>query len=208
MEQFEERAYLRFDAPLYGLAEAAGYLNVPLSTLTNRSNGYRRQRADGSEISVEPVVTLLPGQEHRQPSVPFVAVVEGLAVASCDGAGCRSKRVRVALGALDREMGVSHALASCRLYTDGAEFLYDFAGGSDDAAVTSAARSLVVVRNGQRVFVNVVPDYLRLIDYASDGVAAVVDLSRYAHVEVVVDPTRSFGKPIFQRGEPASAMLT
>ncbi|MGH7758070.1 MAG: DUF433 domain-containing protein [Candidatus Dormibacteria bacterium] len=200
MRQFEERPDLRFDAPLYGLAEAAGYLDVALSTFTNWSKGYRRQRPDGTEISAEPVVTLLAGQEHRQPSVPFVGLVEGLAVAALRRSGLPLQRVRAALGALDKEIGVSHALASRRLYTDGAELLYDFAEGSDDAAVTSAARNLVVVRNGQRVFVDVVADYLRLIDYAGDGFAAVVHLPRYAYAEVVVDPTRSFGKPIFQRG--------
>lgn len=35
------------------------------------------------------------------------------------------QRIRPALDALDREFGVAHALASRRLYTDGAEVLYD-----------------------------------------------------------------------------------
>lgn len=200
MNSSEERRDLRFDAPLYGLAEAAGYLNVPLSTFTNWSRGYRRRRPDGTEISAEPVVTVLSGHEHHQPSVPFVGLVEGLAVAALRRSGLPLQRVRAALRALDKEIGVSHALAARRLYTDGAELLYDFAEGSGDRAVTSAAKNLVVVRNGQRVFVDIVADYLRLIDYADDGFAALVRLPLYVDAEVVVDPTRSFGKPIFRRG--------
>lgn len=40
------------------------------------------------------------------------------------------QRVRPAVDALARELGLEHALAGRRLYTDGAEVLYDYATGT------------------------------------------------------------------------------
>ena len=61
-------------------------------------------------------------------------------------------------------------------------------------------RHLVVIRSGQRVFADVVQDYLRRIEYGGDGYAALIRVPTYRHAEVVADPTRSFGAPIFERG--------
>jgi uncharacterized protein (DUF433 family) len=191
---------LRFEIPLYAMAEAAGYLAVPVSTFVNWSKGYRRTRPDGSEFAAEPVLTVLTGGQVRQPSVPFVGLVEGLVLAAVRRSGVPLQRVRPALRVLDKEIGLSHALASRRLYTDGAELLYDVAEAGGDSDLAIAAKDLVVVRNGQRVFVDVVADYLRLIEYSSDGFAGMVHLPRYAFSQVLVDPNRSFGKPIFQSG--------
>jgi len=57
----------------------------------------------------------------------------------------------------------------------------------------------VVVRSGQRVFTEVVLEYLRKIHYASDAYAELIHVPAYQHAQVVVDPTRSFGAPIFER---------
>jgi hypothetical protein len=51
---------------------------------------------------------------------------------------------------------LEHALASRRLYTDGAEVLYDYARLAGDTPEGESARELVVVRNGQRVFAEIV----------------------------------------------------
>lgn len=45
-----------------------------------------------------------------------------------------------------------------------------------------------------------VEDYLRHIEYGADGYAAMIHLPAYRHAEVVADPSRSFGAPIFERG--------
>ena len=109
------------------------------------------------------------------------------------------QRVRPALAHLQREIGVDHALASRRLYTDGAEVLFDY--GEAGADVTrDDVRYLVVVRSGQRVFTDVVQDYLRRIEYADDGYARLIRVPGYQRAEVVADPERSFGSPIFERG--------
>jgi uncharacterized protein (DUF433 family) len=115
-------------------------------------------------------------------------------------AGVPLQRVRPALARLDQEFGISHALASKKLYTDGAEVLFDYAESGEDADAARAARDLLVVRNGQRVFTDVIASYLRRIEFSDDGYATLLHLPAYQVADVVVDPSRGFGQPIFARG--------
>jgi len=60
---------------------------------------------------------------------------------------------------------------------------------------------LVVVRNGQRVFNEVVEGYLRRVVFDThDGYARLIHLPAYETADVIVDPDRGFGQPIFARG--------
>src|SRR5215212_5046861 len=58
------------------------------------------------------------------------------------GAGVPLQRIRPAVEVLEKEIGVDHALASKRLYTDGAEVLFDYANKRGEREVME----LVVVR--------------------------------------------------------------
>jgi hypothetical protein len=75
------------------------------------------------------------------------------------------QRIRPAIRRLEEEMGLTQALASERLRTDGAEVLYDYGQNTKDPAEKDAVGDLVVVRNGQRVFRPIVRDYLRRVTY-------------------------------------------
>lgn len=110
------------------------------------------------------------------------------------------QRIRPALEALESRLGLEHALASRSLYTDGAELLYDFGQEHSDQNAGRAALELVVVRSGQSVFTETIQEYLRRIEYGPDGYASLIRIPAYRQAEVVVDPTRSFGAPIFERG--------
>ncbi len=116
------------------------------------------------------------------------------------GAGVPLQRIRPALVRLDEELGLQYALASSRLYTDGAEVLYDYGETGEDEEAARAARELVVVRSDQRVFNEVVDAYLRRLEFADDGYVQLIRLPAYEVAEVVVDPARGFGQPIFARG--------
>jgi len=109
------------------------------------------------------------------------------------------QRVRPALARLAREIGLSHALASKRLYTDGAEILFDYAKTAPSVEAEIIG-DLVVVRSGQRVFSEVIGDYLQRITYGSDGYASMIRLPGYKQAEVIADPKRAFGQPIFSHG--------
>jgi uncharacterized protein (DUF433 family) len=190
----------RFTAPLYTLAEASQFLGVTNSTFSSWARGYRKHRTAAADVVGAPILTTVaraPGA--RGPMVPFVGLAEGLVLAGMRRAGVPLQRIRPALTELERQFSVANALASQRLYTDGAEVLYDFADSADDETA-SALRHLVVVRNGQRVFVEVMAQYLQRIDFDSDGWARMLRLPGYEVADIIVDPSRGFGQPIFERG--------
>jgi uncharacterized protein (DUF433 family) len=108
--------------------------------------------------------------------VPFVGLAEAYALAAFRQAGVPMQRIRPAIDALHRELGLQYALARQPLFTDGA------------------------VRNNQRVFANVVAHYLRRVDFAADGYAQLIHLPQYRVAEVTVDPDHAFGRPRFTRG--------
>jgi uncharacterized protein (DUF433 family) len=110
------------------------------------------------------------------------------------------QRIRPAIDVLSQELGLEHALASRRLYTDGAEVLFDYATHAGDTPEGESARELVVVRNNQRVFSEIVQAYLQRIDFAADGYAQLIHLPQYRIANITIDPDHSFGRPRFSRG--------
>lgn len=186
----------RFTTALYTVPEAAGYLGLPASTFRSWASGYRARRPTGDVVGAA-VITRLDAPRGAA-TIPFVGLAEGYALAAMRRAGVPLQRVRPALETLSAELGIEHALASKRLFTDGAEVLFDYAEKIDEP--NGALRELVVVRNGQRVFQEVVEQYLRQITFGSDGYATVLPLLGFRTAQVVADAGRAFGQPIFQRG--------
>ena len=190
---------IRFTVPLYTVADAARIVGVPATTLAAWAQGYVRTFPNRPDVSGSPIVTHLQSGK-RQPTIPFVGLAEALVLAAVRKSGVPMQRIRPALQQLETVIGLEHALASRKLYTDGAELLFDYGedhSGSDQAELV---RNLVVVRNGQRVFVEVIEAYLNRIEYGADGYARLIRVPAYEHAQVVADPTRAFGLPIFERG--------
>lgn len=190
----------RFSKALYTVPEAARYLGVPRSTLGKWAHGYRNRPPGRREVVGAPILTTLAQRAVRLPVIPFIGLAEGAVLTAIRRSGVPMQRIRPALEQLDTQFELSHALASRRLYTDGAEVLFDYAEAADDPALVRAARDLVVVRNGQRVFNEVVDAYLRRLEFDDDGYVQLIRLPAYEVAEVVVDPARGFGQPIFARG--------
>ncbi len=190
----------RFTTPLYNDREAALYLGVPATTFESWAKGYVRSFPGRPPVRGAPVLTRVAAHRRGDATIPFVGLAEGLVLAAIRRSGVALQRIRPALDLLQEEMGLEHALASRRLYTDGAEVLYDFAKTSPDSPAGQGARELVVVRNNQRVFNEVLESYLLRVEFAPDGYARVIHLPRYTGAEVIADPRRSFGQPIFARG--------
>jgi uncharacterized protein (DUF433 family) len=184
---------------LYTVAEAARALGVPATTFSAWAFGYERHGRDGRVYRAESIVTAI-GPTGR-PSIPFIGLAEGGVLAAIRREGVPLQRVRPALEVLKRDIGLEHALASKRLYTDGAEILFDHASGGDlPADDEEVVQELVVVRSGQRVFSDVIREYLSRIEWGPDGYPEVIRLPAYDRASVVADPTRAFGQPIFERG--------
>lgn len=193
-----EAAVDKFDAPLYTQAEASRFLGLSQSTFRNWSRGYRTV-VKGREVSGQPVITAVGKPGQHGPAIPFVGLAEGYALAAIRKSGVPLQRIRPALERLNGEMGLQHALASKQLFTDGAEVLFDYAK-SLQTEEGEAVRELVVVRDGQRVFTEIVSGYLKRIVFGADGFAEVIPLPGFDHAQVLADVRRSFGQPIFAHG--------
>ncbi len=192
---------IRFTVPLYTVAEAARYVRVPESTYTTWAKGYDRVLEGGHRhVHGDPVITAL-GAVRGRPTIPFVGLAESMVLAAFRKAGVSLQHIRQAMPVLKRKVDIEHALASQRLYTDGAVILYDFAQHRplDDAAAEELA-GLTRVVDGQRVFTEVVRDYLRRITYGDDGFAAELVLPYGERDLLRIRPEQAGGRPLFGRG--------
>ena len=194
----EKLAVDRFADPLYSLAEASRYLGLSESTFRSWARGYD-VNIRGRRVTGDPLVTALAAPGRRGASIPFIGLAEGYALTAIRKAGVPLQRIRPALEQLNKEMGIGHALASQRLYTDGAEVLYDHAQHTDSEQA-EAVSELIVVRQNQRVFAEVVESYLKRISWGSDGYAVSVPLPGFEDAQVVADVRRGFGQPTFVHG--------
>jgi hypothetical protein len=155
---------LRVTRAVFTLWEAATYLGLPNSTLHSwaRPGGVAK-----------PIITCFP-VHGREATVPFIGFAEAYVLSAFRRADAtHSPAVEV----LSSGIGVEHALASKRMYTDGAEVLYDYAASENDEEL----RGLTVVRTGQRQFAEIVRAYLKRITYGEDGWASRVRLPAYRH---------------------------
>ncbi|HEY3827753.1 MAG TPA: DUF433 domain-containing protein [Solirubrobacteraceae bacterium] len=185
----------RFDTPLYTFAEAARFLAVPTATFATWAKGYVRQPPARRAVIGAPIVTSFAA-ERGYPSIPFVGLAEAMVLAAFRRDGVSLQHIRRAVAIIEREVGLEHALASERLYTDGAVILYDYAQAERDEQLDG----LTEVVSRQRVFSPVIREYLQRITYGDDGWAVRLVSPATARPLVVVDPQRSFGQPIFIHG--------
>lgn len=78
---------------------------------------------DRSEVEGAPIITYIQPERPGAPVIPFVGLAESLVLAAIRRSGVPMQRVRPALEALSEGLGLDHALASKKLYSDGAELL-------------------------------------------------------------------------------------
>jgi len=188
---------LRFDVPLYTVTDASRYLVMPRSTLETWADGYERRPKARPVVKGEPIITALQPARRGLARLPFVGIAEAYVLNAFRRAGVPMQRIRPSLDWLLRNVG-PNALASRDLYTDGAEVLWDFAqrageGSPDDRVV----KHLIVPRSGQYVFKDIVQHYLKQIDFSEDKYARMIRLPQYGEANVVLDPYRGFGQPVF-----------
>lgn len=192
---------LRFRTPLYTVAEAARFLDVPVSTFAAWAHGYEAHPQGRPAVKGEAILTSIR-TPRRHPEIPFVGLVEGMVAAAFRRAGVSMQHIRRSLEVLRDEIGVEHALASRALYTDGASILFDYASSDEDKEV------LTVVLSGQRVFQDVIRGYLQRITYADDQFAERLVLPLTERPIVECDPLRGFGRPLFiDSGAPMDDVL-
>lgn len=193
----DNRDELRFEVPLYTLTDAAKHLVVPRSTLETWAHGYERRPAGKAVVKAEPIITAVAQHHRGAATLPFVGAAEAYVLNAFRRAGVPMQRIRPSIDWLVQNVG-AHALASRDLYTDGAEVLWDFAqkagrGSPDDQVV----KRLIVPRSGQYVFKDIVQHYLQQISFADDKFARMIRLPQFGDANVVLDPYRGYGQPVF-----------
>lgn len=190
----------RFTVPLYTLGEASTYLRVPRATLSTWTDGYEQRRPEPRRLRVvrgEPIVTAFEAQAYGHARLPFVGIAEAYVLSAFRRAGVPMQRIRPSITWLLQHVG-PHALASRDLYTDGAEVLWNFAQETgEDSPEGEAVKNLIVPRLGQYVFKDIVRHYLQQISFSDDKYASSIRLPQYQHANVVLDPQRSYGQPVF-----------
>ncbi len=168
--------------PIYTQTEVAQLIGATQSSLQRWARGYQNPGLNRQSA----LITVDRG--GRGYTVPFVGLAEAYMLRAFRKAGVPMARIRPTVEKLRDGMGLEHALASERLKTDGAEILWqlDEDGGSENR--------LVVVRNNQAVFGEVVREHLKNIDYRA-GFAGRIVLPGHYGLDVTVDPLVNFGQP-------------
>ena len=148
------------------------------------------------------MITALERRPSEARTIPFIGLVEASVVQAFRQTGLPMQRIRRALGVLTEQGELEHALASKRLYSDGAEVLYDYARSSDDKQLGL----LTIVSSGQRVFHDVISRYLDRITFDETWARELIlPVTERRLLRVV--PEIESGDPLFVNGgAPLSAV--
>lgn len=198
----ESSSDIRFSKGLYTVASAARLVGMSRSTFDTWAHGYERNFDDRPPVKKGPVVTALDRVSGDDRTIPFVGLVEATVVQAFRQTGLPMQRIRRALEVLGEQGELEHALASERLYSDGAQVLYDYA----EVAKDKQLRLLTVVDSGQHVFHEVISRYLQRIKFSDQWAGElVVPVTERKLLRVV--PSVESGDPIFiNGGAPLSAL--
>jgi uncharacterized protein (DUF433 family) len=195
----------RFTDPLYTVAQASRLVGMPASTLATWAKGYTRRFDDRADVKQGPIITALEADHPGAATIPFVGLVEAMVVQAFRRTDLPLQRIRRALDVLMAQGALDHALASQRLYSDGADVLYDYAREVDDGQL----RLLTVVSSGQRVFHEVIDSYLKRIHFDGDRWATEVIVPVTAREILRIRPDTASGDPLFvSSGAPLSVVTS
>lgn len=171
------------------------------STLRAWTHGNGSRPAGRRATGQGSVVTALGATGSDRRSIPFIGLVEAAVVQAFRNTGLPMQRIRRALNVLSRQGELQHALASKKLYSNGADILYDYAQDHDDKQLR-----LLIVYTGQRVFHEVIKDYLDRIEFGETWASGMtLPVTKRKLLRVL--PEVASGHPLFiNGGAPLSAV--
>ena len=175
------------EVPAYHLGEAAHYLNIPIATLRSWMAGRPYLVADGKKF-FQPVIEIA---DKKRKLLSFINLVEAHVLDAIRRREHRIQlpKIRQAIGYLRREFHSNHPLADQMLETDGL-----------DLFVQKYGQLINISQEGQLAMREMLQAFLRRVERDSHGVPIKLYLfARRGEVNeplnVVVDPTISFGRP-------------
>lgn len=175
------------EVPAYHLVEAAHYLNIPVATLSSWIVGRPYPVADGKKF-FHPVIEIA---DKKRKLLSFINLVEAHVLDAIRRREHRIQlpKIRQAIVYLRREFHTKHPLADHQLETDGL-----------DLFVQKYGQLITISQEGQLAMREMLQAFLRRIERDSHG--APIKLYLFARrgdkdepLNVVVDPTISFGRP-------------
>lgn len=163
----------------YGIPEAARLARVNPRTANRWFSGSGRDRPDRLFQSHLPAV-------DRRHALSFLDLIDLLVVGRFRDEGVSLQTVRRVYGRLQDSLDTAHPFGHHRLLTDGRTIFMETLDHVGD-------KHLEEVLSGQKAMPEVLRPYLKQIEYAPDTQTA----ARWNIAQgVVIDPARSFGKPI------------
>jgi hypothetical protein len=102
---------LRFEEPLYTVAEAAAYGRVPRTTFETWAHGYTRKRIGRRTTKASPIVASVRAG-RREPEIPFIGLAEGMVLAAFRSSGVPMQRIRPAVEVLKDELGPKSSMTT------------------------------------------------------------------------------------------------
>ena len=179
-------------------------MGMSSSTLRTWSHGYKKTFEGRPEVTQGPVITSLNGASSDSRSIPFVGLVEATVVQAFRRTGLPMQRIRRALEVLAQQGELEHALASQQMHSDGANVLYSYADRHKDQQLRLL--TLTVVPTGQRVFHEVIDEYLKRITFGDEwATELILPVTKRPLLRVM--PSIAAGDALFVHGgAPLSAV--
>jgi uncharacterized protein (DUF433 family) len=179
---------------LYTIPEAARLLKVPARTLARWAEGYTFTYRDEKRFAA-PLFRREHARLLEERILTFADLIEMMLIRMFSEHGVSMPTIRAAAAAAIREFGTGHPFATRRFHTDGKRLFLETRRDDSGPAVDSAF--LRELPSFQLVLDEVARPFFFKLDYDQDEVLRYWPLGR--DKGVVLDPRRSFGKPIVSR---------
>ncbi|WP_371405835.1 helix-turn-helix domain-containing protein [Kribbella sp. NBC_00662] len=164
----------RFDLPLYTRAEVALQLGLPATTLGDWLRSGALEAGSGG---------------RGEPTITFAGLVETHMLRHLRRTGLSLQAIGEAAVALRSRAGRHYPLAWSGLAHDGRDLLVEIAAEGREAGWER-------IRDSQGGFPGVLRRGSAAIGWADDGYAGTLRLVIYHDIDVIVDPSRSYGRPM------------
>jgi uncharacterized protein (DUF433 family) len=176
------------EVPTYTLGEAAHYLSIPLTTVRAWVRGTSYTQSDGSRRRFQKVIEL---PDRNLTLLSFYNLAEAHVLRALrEIHRIDLQKIRRALDFVRRERGWERPLIQAQFRTDGVGLFIEQLGKLIDATA-----------DGQLVMSDIVSAHLDRLDWEGDLAARLYPFTRLttdrlAPKSVLIDPTRSFGRPV------------
>jgi uncharacterized protein (DUF433 family) len=176
------------EVPTYTLREAAHYLSIPVATVRAWVKGTSYTHSDGTRRNFQKVIEL---PDRYLTLLSFYNLAEAHVLRALrEVHRIDLQKIRKALDFVRRERGWKRPLIQAQFKTDGVGLFIEQLGKLVDASA-----------DGQLVMTDIVSAHLERLDWEGNFAARLYPFTRlttdrHAPRSVMIDPTRSFGRPV------------